>query len=62
MGPVLTYCLSYLYYGYTVVYFNTVDYPVLVEVYGLHVIDRGVGEGLLSSCTALGAIFGSIGQ
>lgn len=61
LGPTLTYCLSSFYFGYSLVYFNTISYSTLERIYHLD-IDRGIGEGTLSGCNSFGAIFGSMGQ
>jgi hypothetical protein len=59
LGAVLCYCLSPLSMGYFVVYFNSIEYPVIEKLYSIE-MDSGEGEGLLSGCVTFGAVFGSI--
>lgn len=61
LGATITYNLSSFYFGYSMVYFNATDYPILEKMFSID-LDRGVGEGILSGCIAFGAIFGAAFQ
>lgn len=54
---VLNISLASAYSGYTLAYFNTINFDHTIQIFDIH-HDRAVMQGLLSFCVAIGAAAG----
>lgn len=57
-AAVLCFNLGSFFFGYSMVYFNSIDYEIIADIFDIQ-MERGRGEGLLSGCIAFGAFFGA---
>ena len=57
----LCYALGFLYIGYTLSYFNSIEYKFIKHIFHIN-LDDGVAEGFLSSCISIGALLGAFGS
>ena len=57
----LFYNIGSFYYGYTLVYLNTMPFSELYNIFGIS-MDQDTSEGLLVGCIPLGAAFGGVGM
>jgi hypothetical protein len=58
LGGVLTYSISSFYFGYTLGYFNAIEFKKIYEIFRIR-MGESTAEGIFSGCIPLGAIFGA---
>jgi len=55
----LTLCMSNIYFGYTLVYLSSVDFPVIVKVYSID-YDINLAQGIFQGITPIGGAVGAV--
>lgn len=51
--------LSSLYFGYTIIYLNVIDFATVMDIFGI-TMERSQAQGFLTFCVPLGGLFGSL--
>lgn len=51
--------LSSLYFGYTIIYLNVIDFATVMDIFGI-TMEKSQAQGFLTFCVPLGGLFGSL--